>query len=164
MLKDLAAIVGVALAGSAAFSGIALWLFKLFGEKWLGAKFAERLEAFKHDQQKEIEHLRFEINKLLDRTTKLHQREFEVLPRAWSLLARSYHSVKSITSALQAYPDIERMTTAHLDEFLSESPLMNWQKDELKVASDKNKYYQDAIFIHYAARTRKACQSPHFTC
>ena len=161
-LLKIAAWVGIFLLSSGALVGVALWFFKLFGEKWLGAKFAERLEAFKHDQQKEIEHLRFEINKLLDRTAKLHQREFEVLPRAWSLLAKSYHSVKSFTSALQTYPDIDRMTTAHLDEFLSESPLMNWQKDELKAASDKNKYYQSAIFFHYAARTRKACRKSAF--
>ena len=146
VVRDIAAIIGAALVGSAALSGVALWLFKLFGEKWLGAKFSERLEAFKHDQQLEIEHLRFEINKRLDRTIKLHQREFEVLPRAWSLLAESYNSVRSLTSAFQSYPDVDRMTHAHLEEFPSESPLKNWQKDELKSADDKNKSYQDAIF------------------
>jgi hypothetical protein len=40
VVRDIAAIIGAALMGSAALSGVALWLFKLFGEKWLGAKFS----------------------------------------------------------------------------------------------------------------------------
>lgn len=39
----------------------------------------ERPAAFRHDQAKELKRLKFEINKLLDRSTKLHQWEFEVL-------------------------------------------------------------------------------------
>ena len=81
-LEKLAAAIGALVLAGGTVTGLALWLFKLFGEKWLSSKFAKRLEAFKHDQQKEIEHLRFEISKLLDRTIKLHQREFEVLPRS----------------------------------------------------------------------------------
>ena len=58
----------------------AWWLFQAFGDKWLAARFDKRLEALRHAQQKELEELRFRINALLDRATKLHQREFEVLP------------------------------------------------------------------------------------
>lgn len=158
ILEKVAAAFGAIVIASGTLTGLALWLFKVFGEKWLSNKFSERLEAFKHDQQKEIEHLRFEISKLLDRTTKLHQREFEVLPRAWSLLSKSYHAVKGVTAGLQTYPDISRMSAAHLEEFLSKSPLENWQKDELRSASDLNRYYQDAIFWHHAGIARKACR------
>jgi len=42
------------------------------------------LLAYKHEQQKELEHLKFSINAQMDRATKLHQREFEALPEAWS--------------------------------------------------------------------------------
>jgi hypothetical protein len=54
--------------------------FQFLGRRWLEARFAERLEKFKHDQNQEIERLRYRINALMDRTTKLHQHEFEVLP------------------------------------------------------------------------------------
>jgi len=155
---NLAAAVFAFLLGSGALLALALWFFKLFGENWLGAKFAERLAAFKHDQQREIEQLRFQISKLLDRTIKLHQREFEVLPKAWSLLAKSYHVVKGVTSPLQSYPDIDRMKSAQLDEFLADCPLQGWQKTELREAKDKNKYYQDAIFWHHVQRARDSCR------
>jgi hypothetical protein len=53
-----------------------------------------------------------------------------------------------VTSALQSFPDISHMGQAQLDEFLADMPLKNWQKAELKTATDKDKYYQDAIFWH----------------
>lgn len=157
-IEQIFAAFGALLIASGAITSLVLWLFKLFGEKWLSSKFAERLEAFKHEQQKEIEHLQFEINKLFDRTIKLHQREFDVLPKAWQLLAMSYHAVNGLTASVQSYPDISRMTPAQLDEFLSESPLENWRKDELKNATEQNRYYQDAIFWHRLEATHKQCR------
>jgi hypothetical protein len=99
----LAAIGGVAVVGGAV-AGFALWLFKLFGEKWLSNRFAERLAAFQHEQVKEIERLRFDISKMLDRTSKLHDHEFEVLPKAWELLTKSYYTTGSIVASFQSYP------------------------------------------------------------
>jgi hypothetical protein len=158
ILTQIAAAIGVIVVTGSVLTGLALWLFKLLGEKWISAKFAERLEAFKHDQQKEIEHLRFEINKLFDRTTKLHQWEFEVLPRAWSLLTKSYYSVRALIAPYQSYPDISRMSVAEFGEFLEQSELANWQKDELQKAPDRNKYYQDAIVWPRLVKARKACR------
>ena|SRR5450759_5137032 len=160
ILEKIAAAIGTLLVAGGTVTALALWLFKLFGERWLSSKFAERLEVFKHDQQKEIEHLRFEISKLLDRTTKLHQREFEVLPRTWALLTKCYHTVRGVTSSLQTYPDISHMSAAHLEEFLSKCPLQNWQKDELRNALDCNKYYQDAIFWHYLGIAKGHVKNP----
>jgi hypothetical protein len=157
-LNNFLLAVGAVVVTAGGSVAIAFGLFKWLGEAWLRSKFAERLEAFKHEQQKEIEQLQFEISKLLDRTIKLHQKEFEVVPTAWRLLVKSYHSVKSITASLQTYPDIDRMNSAQLDEFLSDCPLKNWQRDELKAASDKNKYYQDAIFWHYINGTKGRCR------
>jgi hypothetical protein len=156
VVKELAAALGALVAGVGGVTAFAFVLFKWLGEKWLSAKFAERLEAFRHEQQKEIEQVRFEISKLMDRTTKLHQREFEILPKAWRLLVNSYHSAKKIIAAFQSYPDLNRMTPNQLDEFLAESPLQDWQKRELREAADKNKYYQGEIFWHRAHLARKA--------
>jgi hypothetical protein len=150
------AAVGAVVVGAGGLTAIAFLLFKWLGEKWLSNKFAEHLEAFKHEQQKEIEHVRFEINKLMDRTTKLHQREFEILPKAWALLVKSYHSVRGVTASLRSYPDFSRMTPPHLEEFLADCPLQEWQKLELRQATDQNKYYQDAIFSHHTNLARVA--------
>jgi hypothetical protein len=155
-LGPILAVVGTVAVGGGVITGFAFWLFKQFGEKWLGNKFAERLAAFRHEQSKEMEQVKFEINKLMDRKTKLHQREFEVLPKAWSLLTKNYHSARAFTSYFQSYPDVERMGDAQLEDFLRDSPLRDWQKEELRAAPDKNKYYQEAIFWHRLSEARTA--------
>jgi hypothetical protein len=152
------AAVGTIFIGGGVVTSLAFGLFKLFGESWLNNRFAERLAAFRHDQAKELERLKFEINKLLDRSAKLHQWEFEVLPKAWTLLAKGYHSVRAVTSALQSYADVSRMGEEQLDEFIAGLPLEGWQKAELKNADDKNNYYQDAIFWHRLNEARTATQ------
>jgi len=45
---------------------------------------------------------------------------------------------------MQSFPDVERMTEAHLNEFLDSSSLADWQKAELREATDKNGYFQRA--------------------
>jgi hypothetical protein len=60
-------------AGVGAAAGWAA--FQFFGKTWLEGHFAQRLEKFKHDQNQEIERLRYRINALMDRTTNLHQHE-----------------------------------------------------------------------------------------
>jgi hypothetical protein len=69
-----------------------------------------------------------------------------VLPKAWGLLVKSFHTVRAVTGAFQSYADVGRMNEPQLDEFLADCPLQEWQKKELKNAHDKNKYYQGAIF------------------
>jgi len=141
--------------------GFAYWLFKLFSDKWLTAKFSERLADYKHAQQKELEDVRFEINKLMDRTVKLHQREFEALPEVWSRLVDAHGLSVGVLSVFQQYPDLARMNEVQLNGFLADSPLKEYQKEELKLADDKNKYYQDAINWHRFFELRKSCQEYH---
>src|SRR6266851_4672852 len=122
--------------------------FRFLGKKWLEARFAERLEKFKHDQNQEIERLRYRINALMDRTTKLHQHEFEVLPQVWEKLGIAFTATANFTSRITSYPDLDRMGDAQYSEFLANSGLLNWQKDELRQGSDRNRRYQKMIFWH----------------
>jgi hypothetical protein len=148
VIRDFVTAVLAILGGGAvvisALVGAAYGLFRLFSEKWLTARFNERLEAYKHQQQKELEELRFKISGLLDRTTKLHQREFEVLPEAWGLLVIAHGNVQGLVAAFQQYPDLDRMSPEQLAEFIDKSSLRQWQKEELRKASSKTDYYQMA--------------------
>jgi hypothetical protein len=142
---DLLALVGGGAAIVASTVALAYWLFKLFSEKWLTAKFDERLAAYKHEQQKELEQLRYKINSLMDRTIKLHQREFEILPEAWAKLSDAFLSVASIVAGLQSYPDLNRLSEPHLAEVLSKSDLPSWKQDEIRAASDKTSAYTSEL-------------------
>ena len=97
-----------------------------------------------------MENLRFKISTLFDRTTKLHQREFEVVPTAWALLVECKNQVSAFITAYQQYPNLDRMTGPQLDEFLEDSFLTKWQRDEIKAATKKTDYYIDAVFFHRA--------------
>lgn len=129
-------------------TALAYWAFKLFGDKWLTAQFSQRLEEYKHSQQKELEDIRFESNKLMDRTTKLHQHEFDVLPEAWALLVDAYGITVGATSSIQRYTTIDLMNETRLDAFLEDSPLLDWEVEELKITDDKLDYYQTSIDRH----------------
>lgn len=129
-------------------TALAYWLFRLFSEKWLSAKFNERLEDHKHEQQKALEHLRFQMNATMDRTMKLHQFEFEVLPKLWGFLTAAYGQVSRLVAALQSYPDLDRMNESELAEFLEKCPLAEWQKKELREGGDKGRRYTKMIFWH----------------
>ena len=157
LLKSIGAIV----LSATSIVGIAYWLFRLSSDKWLTTKFAERLEAHKHAQQKELENIRFEINKLMDRTVKLHQREYDALPEAWSLLVDAHGITKAAISPFQQYADVARMNQAQLDVLLSESSLPEWEKAGLKVAEDKNQYYQGAQNWQRATNALDAVQKFH---
>jgi hypothetical protein len=156
--------VGGILAVIAAGGGIAaicFLIFKFLGEKWLTAKFDERLAAYRHAQQKESEQLCFTINALLDRTTTLHQREFEVVPEAWAKLNDTVSAVQALISPFQEYPDIDRMPEIALAEFLAASPLHGWEKQELLKAEKKNDYYIKRIYWHRVSDTRKTFRESH---
>src|SRR5258708_27369237 len=108
-LSNLLATIGAVVIGAGAVGGFAWWLFRAFSEKWLNAKFEERLAAYKHEQQKELEHLKFSINAQMDRATKLHQKEFEALPEAWARLMDAYGIMRGLVSRVQSTPDVSAM-------------------------------------------------------
>jgi hypothetical protein len=153
-------IGGLIMAGGGG-AAIAFALFKVFGEKWLNAKFEERLAEYKHAQQKEIEQLTFRINALMDRTTKLHQHEFDVLPEPWSRLNDAFGQTTAFVSSLQSYPDLNRMTDDHLNGFLKNTPLGDWEKAELIAETDRTQYFIKRIFWHRLSDAREACREHH---
>ncbi len=139
-------LIGVIVVAGGGLSLIVYQAFKYLAVKWLDARFEERLQALKHQHDKEIEELRFKISAMLDRATKLHQREFEVLPDAWSKLNDSFWNTRRLVSHIQSYPDIERMVPQQREEFIASCQLLEWQKAELRQTNEKNKVYQKYLF------------------
>lgn len=156
LLSTLFAFVGYLVVGVGAVGTFAWWLFRTFSEKWLNAKFEERLAAYKHEQQKELEHLKFSINAQMDRATKLHQREFEALPEAWARLMDAHGMVASVVSRYKSTPDLNGMQSDQLEDFIVNSKLAEWQRQLVRGATDKTNAYRDQIELFRIARARKA--------
>jgi len=136
----------VAIGGSSAV--VAYGIFTLVGRKWLETKFAERLEAYKHEQTKELEEVRYRINAQFNRITKIHEKEIEVLPEAWIRLKKSIGQLQYFISPGRQYPNLDSMNGAQLEEFLARSEFYEFEKDKLRQADNKLQMYAELIFFH----------------
>lgn len=67
--------IGKIIAVGGTTAAIAYAFFVFLGKKWLENRFSERLEAYKHKQNKELEEVRYRINAQFNRITKIHGRK-----------------------------------------------------------------------------------------
>lgn len=134
---------------------VIVWgVLQAFGSKWLSAEFDKRLKALQHEHNKEIERLRSDLTRAFDRRSKLHQREFEVLPEVWAKTCDAYWQTRSLVSPIQSHPDLNRMSAPQLESFIADCELLEWQKEELRQEKDKTRYYMEKSFWHRLQNTR----------
>jgi hypothetical protein len=146
MLNNILAAIATFIVAGGGIVAFAFALFKFLGEKWLNNKFEERLASFRHEQQKEIEHLRFRINALMDRTAKLHQWEFEVLPEAWGRLNDAFNTIRGLGFRLDQ--NLDGIPEEQLNEFLNKSRLTSLEQTQLKTAANKTEYYARCMDVY----------------
>jgi hypothetical protein len=146
-------------AGSSAVFAFAL--FRFLGRSWIENKFAQRLDSFRHEQAKELEQMRYKINALFDRVTRIHDKEFQVLPEAWGLLQEALARVNVLVSSFRQYPDFNRLTGDRFEEFLLISRFNESDRKALRDASDRSKFYNERIFWYDVDDVKKACREFH---
>jgi len=131
-----------------------VWFAKTYIDKWLSRRFQGQLDNLKHVQAQEIERLRAKIAGMLDRVTKLHQHEFEILPEAWCLLATTMGSASHVLAALQSFPDAGAHNDVELEVLLASSDFLEHDKQAVRDAqsrSDRTKIFCD-LYQRYAVR------------
>ena len=84
--------------------GMALWFGKTYVDKWLTNRFQGQLDDLKHIQAQEIEKMKANFAEALDRTSKLHAHEFEILPTTWGLLSTA---ISQVQDALTVYFEVQ---------------------------------------------------------
>ena len=131
---------------SAATTAGAFLLFRFLSEKWLTSKFDERLEAYKHAQQQELEQLRLKINTTFDWNAKLNTHEFEILPKLWELTNEAYYSVQDFASQWQQHSDLNKSPPSELDYVLKNSGLPEYQQIAVRTAADKTETFKKFMF------------------
>jgi predicted translin family RNA/ssDNA-binding protein len=156
MPESFAKFVAELLAYSGGAAGTAYLLFQFLGKTWIENKFSQKLEQLKHQQALEVQRLRVEIDSMLSGAIKLQDREFDVLPRAWQKLDEAHGLVGWLVSPLQTYPDLDRMDSQELSEFLGKSELAESEKQRISGAAKKTKAYRDIIFWHHLADVRSS--------
>lgn len=132
----------------------AVVIFRRFGNGWLESRFKERLEAYKHEQDKQLEEYKSRVNSLFQRISKIQEREFEVLSEAWGKLNKAIRATRSFASLFESYPDIDSMVPERRSEFLKSTELSLCEKERIEKATDKSKEYYDIIFGYRSRDTR----------
>ena len=162
-MTDLLKTLGALAAASGCGAGIAWAIFTKLGDRWLEERFAKRLETFKHEQTKEIEQLRHRITSLFSRISKIHEKEFEVLPEAWLKLHDAYGKVFHVGSALKRFLALHQMSEANFEEFVATCRLPEFRKQELLQlqAADRTEYYSRWIFWSDFAEAQSAMNAFH---
>lgn len=126
--------------GAAAYA-----LFQFLGAKWLENKFSERLEALKHEQAKDLAEFQLQIDTALDHATKLHSREFDILPKLWEMASAAFNACKWIAAGMQLITTPAEDNGPSLDRWIARQEIEDWQKEELKIAADRGKYLGQAL-------------------
>ena len=134
IFQNASTLILAVLTGGGGGAVIAYKLFQNYGSGWLDQRFKKQLEEFKHEQQKELERLRSEINSEFSRVSKIHQVEFEVLPEAWRRLKVAQGWAGRPFSFNPHIPDFSTLSEEEFEEFLKHCPLRDSQKNALRSA------------------------------
>ncbi|MDH7975701.1 hypothetical protein QH494_26240 [Sphingomonas sp. AR_OL41] len=148
MAINIPTFVASVLTSGGGAAAIAYALFKAFGAKWMENRFAAQLEKSKQAHATETEHLRFKIASLLDRATKLNQREFEVLPDIWAKADEAYNHAAALISPWRNRPDFLNMTEPHFENLIVQYDLQQYQIDQIRALkpSERGHKFNEAMF------------------
>ncbi|MFW5983248.1 MAG: hypothetical protein ACOCQ4_02015 [bacterium] len=140
---------------------VAFITFRFLSKKWIENIFKKDLEDFKAKKNQQLEEYKYRINSLFSRITKIHDKEFEILPRAWCKLQDAIGAVAEASNPLFISPNFDAMEPTEIDDSLCKSVLTENQKTELKAASNKNDYYNEIIISHRINTARRNVQEFH---
>ncbi|WP_422028506.1 hypothetical protein [Roseovarius sp.] len=129
--------------GGGAF--VAYYVFKRLGDAWLEARFAEKLEAYRHDRAKELERLRAEIDGALKAQVRFQEKQFEACLDIWNALKEAQSELLGSISPLQQYSDIKRLDEDARAEYLNTLDLKKWQVDEILSAPDIQAQFMETM-------------------
>ena len=161
LLSKIFEFIGKIIAVGGGIAVISYGILKYFGKKWMDTKFDERLERFKRFQNEELEKFRFQINSLFNRITKIHQKEFEVLPILWQKLLNTLGDIDLILGEDLTHPDFNHMKEAEIREILSKKEWGDYYISELIEANDKNVKYRESEFWHKFVKAQKSMADFH---
>src|SRR4051812_47506834 len=125
------------IAAGGGVAAITWFVFAKFGDSWFAKRFAKQLETHKH-----------ELASLFSRISKIHEKEFEILPTTWLKLHQAYGRISGIRRALKTFPDLKQMDPALFEAFVDACNLHEVHKKKLyqMPASDRDDYYRQWLF------------------
>ena len=129
--QDILAFLGQTAVTILITSGVLVY----FGKTWIENQFNRSLKDYE-----------YQINRLLSRVSKIHEKEFEILPELWQLMHEALGHANALTVPYQEYPDLNRMSELQLTEFLETTTFSQSDKQDITSTQDKNSLYQERIY------------------
>lgn len=129
---------------------IAFGIIRAFGEKWLDTKFAGRLQDLRHEHERQMESVRLETSRSLDRSTRLSEREFEVSAEAWALVFEAYVRTMGALPGLRHQEDFSKLSDELARLVAKKNDFEDWEIVELlaRPVQDRNSYFGERKRVH----------------
>ncbi|MCW1984381.1 UNVERIFIED_ORG: hypothetical protein M2348_000092 [Sphingomonas sp. R1F5B] len=129
---------------------IAFGIVRAFGEKWLDSKFTGRLQDLRHEHERQMESVRLETSRSLDRSTRLSEREFEVSAEAWSLIFEAYVRTMGALPGLRHQDDFSKLSDELARLVAKKNGFEDWETEELmaRPVQDRNSYFSERKRAH----------------
>jgi hypothetical protein len=155
--------IGKFIAASGGVVVIAFGIFSWLGKRWIENQFNQRLEAYKAAQAQELEEYKAKVTTLFSRITKIHEKEFDVLPTAWCKLQTALGKVGIPAAIFKEYPDLKFLNDGEVEELLARHSFSTTEKQKLMLADplDRNQLYQDSLFWEELNRAYDALNDFH---
>jgi len=149
-------VASAALAGIIAFVGLLFMLPSKIVNKRLNLWFDQQLEAFKGEQNKEIETLKEQLNHLTDRGRLSNEREYAATAKAWESYVDAHFATMQSVAAFINFPDLNALADEDLEEFLQSNEFSARQVADLRSARDKNRTFGNIMQLRLINRAGQA--------
>jgi hypothetical protein len=162
-MNDIFELLGKVVVVGGGGALIVFQIFKHLAARWLDDRFKKSFQQLVHDQNKEVERLKADLTRSFDRASKLHVREFEVLPKIWEQVTEAFWQVGALVSPMQQFSDLDRMPPEVVAEVLAASELTEWQKKEVLASDKKTKAFGEFLYWHRLWKARVATREADVT-
>jgi len=151
----LSLILNIFVGGIGALGAMALAALTKVGDRIIGQKFDERIEAYKKKLESEIEELKARLSHITDRGVRSNELEYEAITMAWEKFIAAHVMTQQAVGRFFEHPDLDRMSEEELENFLSVTDYSEIQKKEFRSSKEKNKFLirtETAGWIHRAEK------------
>lgn len=155
---------GLLVAAGGGTSAVVFGVFQSWGKGWLDSHFNKRLEEFKHEQTKEIERIKAELNTAFDRVQRLHQWEFDALPELWRLANEAYFASLSFSSPFRFTDDVKSTKPERLAAAMRLQNYPEHHIESVLEAADRQKEFERVanVFLRQKADSTQRSFDIHF--
>jgi hypothetical protein len=166
--RKLLADAGIVFVIVAALLIAVFFAARTYIEGWIRKRFDAQLKAmeqaharhlqdmqFTHDH--EIERIRETVQATFSRISKVHEKEFEVLPKMWSMLHLAHGAAHALVVGSEPAPNFEALNDEEsLMAVLDVKEFSAIQKNAVRQSSDQMKTYLDIVRLKNIHRGKTA--------